>query len=73
MGLDKLIELGAAIAVLAASTGQLPRAILAIHLAQLHIIRGSQASKWPKAELLSYRRDQRSKKVNGLNDFSTDE
>jgi len=52
MGLDKLIALGATLAVLAASTGQLPRAILAIHIAQLHLIRDSQASKWPKAQLL---------------------
>lgn len=52
MGLNKLIALGATLAVLAASTGQLPRAIRAIHIAQLHLIQDSQASKWPKAQLL---------------------
>lgn len=52
MGLDKLIALGATMAVLAASTGQLPRAIRAIHIAQLQLIKDSQASKWPKAALL---------------------
>ena len=52
MGLDKLIALGAALAVLAATSGQLPRALRAIHIAQLRLIQDSQASKWPKAQLL---------------------
>ncbi len=52
MGLDKLITLGAALAILAASTGQLPRAIRAVHIAQLHLIKESQASRWSKALLL---------------------
>ena len=52
MGLDKLIALGAALAILAAPTGQLPNAIRAVHIAQLKIIKQSQASKWPKAYLL---------------------
>ena len=52
MGLNKLIAFAAALAILAASTGQLPRIIYAVHLAQLHLIKESQASKWPKAALL---------------------
>lgn len=52
MGLDKLIAIGAAIAVLAASTGQLPKTIRAIQIAQLQLVKDSQASKWPKAALL---------------------
>lgn len=52
MGLDKLITLGATLAVLAASTGQLPKAIRAVHIAQLQLLKQSQASKWPKAQLL---------------------
>lgn len=52
MGLDKLIAVGAAMAVLAASTGQLPKAILAVHIAQLQLIKDSQASKWLRATLL---------------------
>ena len=52
MGLDKLIALGALLAVLAASTGHLPKAIRAIHIAQLQLVKDSQASKWPKAALL---------------------
>ena len=49
MGLDKLITLGATLAVLAASTGQLPKAIRAVHIAQLQLLKQSQASKWPNA------------------------
>ena len=52
MGLDKVIAMGAAMAILAASTGQLPKAIRAIQIAQLKLLKESQASKWPKAALL---------------------
>jgi hypothetical protein len=52
MGLNKIYTLAAALTVLAVSTGQLPRVIRAVHLAQLHLIKDSQASKWPKALLL---------------------
>ncbi len=62
MGLDKLIAIGATMAVLAASTGQLPRAIRAVQIAQLKLIKDSQASKWPKALLLPTTGSQRVKK-----------
>ena len=52
MGLDKLIQLAAALAVLAVSSGHLPQIIHAVHVAQLHLIEDSQASSWPKAMLL---------------------
>lgn len=52
MGLNKLFALAAALIVLAASTGQLPRIIRAVHIAQFQLIKESQASKWPKAALL---------------------
>lgn len=52
MGINRLITLAATLAVLAASTGQLPRIIYVVHMAQLHLIKESQASKWPKAALL---------------------
>ena len=52
MGLDKLIELAAVLAVLAVSSGHLPQIIHAVHVAQLHLIKDSQASSWPKAQLL---------------------
>ena len=52
MGLDKLIQAVAVIAVIAASTGQLPRIINYIHTSQIQLIQDSKASKWPKAMLL---------------------
>ncbi len=52
MGLNKLIASAATLAILAASTGQLPRIIRAVHIAQLHLLKESQASKWPRAALL---------------------
>ena len=55
MGLDKLIQAVAVLAILAASTGQLPRVINFIHKAQVQLIQDSKASKWPKALLLPER------------------
>lgn len=52
MGLNKLIAMAATLAVLAASTGHLPKIIYAVHMAQLHLIKDSQTSNWPKAMLL---------------------
>ena len=52
MGLDKLIQAVAVVAILAASTGQLSRIINYVHKAQLQLIQDSKASKWPKAMLL---------------------
>jgi hypothetical protein len=51
MGLNKLIAMATVLGILAVSTGQLPRALKAVHLAKLHLLKGSQASKWPKAIL----------------------
>ena len=52
MGLSKLISLAAALTILAASTGHLPNIIYAVHMAQLHLVKDSQASKWGQAMLL---------------------
>jgi hypothetical protein len=51
----KLISIAATLAVLAGSTGQLPRIIRKVQLAQLYLIKDSQASKWPKAMTLPSR------------------
>lgn len=52
MGLNRLIQLAVALTVLAASTGQLPKIILGIHIAQLHLLKRSQASTWGRPFLL---------------------
>ena len=49
MGLEKLISVAATLAVLAVSTGQLPRILHTVRMAQLHLIQDSQASKWGHA------------------------
>ena len=53
--MGKLISLAATLAVLATLTGQLPRIIRKVQLAQLYLIKDSQASKWPKAMTLPSR------------------
>jgi hypothetical protein len=53
MGISKLITLAVSMAVLAASTGQLRKIVLAVHVAQIKLFKESQASNWPKAMLLN--------------------
>lgn len=55
MGLDKFIQAAAIFAVIAVSTGQLPKIVNYIHKAQVQLIQESKASKWPKAMLLPMR------------------
>jgi hypothetical protein len=43
------------LAILAFSTGQLPRILKIVRTAQLEIIKDSQASKWPRALTLPRR------------------
>ena len=52
MGIDKLIQVAAVLAVLAVSSQQLPRILHTVRMAQIHLIQDSQASKWGRATLL---------------------
>jgi hypothetical protein len=52
MGIEKLIAIAATLAALTVSTGQLPRILNAVHVAELHLIQDSQASKWGQPMLL---------------------
>ncbi|MFZ4712559.1 MAG: hypothetical protein ACOYL6_02495 [Bacteriovoracaceae bacterium] len=53
MGISKLTNLAALLAMIAVSTGQLPRILKAVQLAQLHLIKDSRASTWGRAILLA--------------------
>jgi hypothetical protein len=55
MGIDKLISISAVLAVLTFSTGQLPKVLKTVGVAQLQLIKESQASKWGRAMLLPTR------------------
>jgi hypothetical protein len=52
MSIFKLIPIATALAMAAAASGSLPRIILQVKLAQLQLIKDSQASKWGKPFLL---------------------
>lgn len=52
MGLEKLIQIVAAFVVIAASTGQLPRLIHEVRVAQTHLIQETKASRWGMPMLL---------------------
>lgn len=49
---QKLIQVAVAAALIAAATGQLPKFIQAVRVAQLQLLKESQASKWGKPMLL---------------------
>ncbi len=50
--MTSLIKTAVTLAFLAASTGQLPRIIKEVRIAQLRLFQESQANKWGKALLL---------------------
>ena len=53
MNIEKLAPFAFALALLAASTGQLPKMINAVRRAEFQLIQDSKASKWPKAPMLA--------------------
>jgi len=46
MNIDRLIQASATLAIVAELTGQLPKVIREVRIAQLKLIKVSQASKW---------------------------
>lgn len=50
--MSKLIAIAATLAALTVSSGQLPKALRQLRVAQLHLIKDSQTSKWGQAMLL---------------------
>lgn len=52
MGLEKLLPLAVLLSIVAAETGQLPRILVAVRIAQLKLIKASQSSSWGQAVLL---------------------
>jgi len=49
MAINKLIEAVAIFTVLAASTGQLPKLVRQVQVAQLKLLKASQSSSWGRA------------------------
>ena len=49
---QRLIQTAVAVVMLAAATGQLPKLIRAVQIAQLQLLKESQASKWGRPMLL---------------------
>lgn len=52
MGLDNIIKIAVSLTVAAALTGHLSETIRAIHVAQIKLLKASQASKWGSPDLL---------------------
>ena len=53
MNIEKLVPFAVALALLAGSTGQLPKAINAVRRAEFQLIQDSKSSNWPKAPMLA--------------------
>ncbi len=52
MELKSLIQIAAILAVLAVSSGKLPTILKSVRVAQLHLLKDSQASKWGRLMLV---------------------
>jgi hypothetical protein len=52
----QLIQTAVALAILAAASGQIPKFIQSMRVAQYQILKESQASKWGRAMLLPVRK-----------------
>ena len=46
MGIDKLIAISATLAVFAIASGKLPKILKEVRIAELKLLKESQASKW---------------------------
>jgi hypothetical protein len=46
MNINRLIQASVTLAIVAALTGQLPKIIMEVRIAQLKLVKESQASKW---------------------------
>ncbi len=53
--MNNLIKISVSLAILTISSGQLPRVLKLVRIAQLELIKESQASKWGKAMTLPSR------------------
>lgn len=53
MNIEKLIYLAVAVTMIAASTGNIPKILVHLRKAQIHLIQESQASKWPKLYIIN--------------------
>ena len=52
MGIDKIIEIAVALAIVASATGQLPKVIREVQLAQFRLLENSNASTWGKLMII---------------------
>ena len=52
MNIEKLIRIAVSAVLIAAATGQLPRVVQAVRVAQHELLKESQTSKWQRAMLL---------------------
>lgn len=56
MGIEKLAQAAVAVVMIAAATGQLPKLVREVQIAQLKLLKDSQSSKWGRAMLLPVRK-----------------
>jgi len=54
--LSKLIEAALIVVLLATASGQLPKLVQTVRVAQLQLLKESQSSKWGRAMLLPIRK-----------------
>jgi hypothetical protein len=52
MGIDKIIEIAVALALVASATGQLPKVIRRVQLAEVKLLQESNTSSWGKLMII---------------------
>jgi hypothetical protein len=52
MGIDKIIEIAVALALVASATGQLPKVIRQVQLAEVKLLQESKTSSWGKLMII---------------------
>lgn len=61
MGIEKLAQAAVIMAMAAAATGQLPKLVQEVQIAQFKLLKDSQSSKWGRAMLLPVRKSEDSR------------
>ncbi len=59
MGVEKLAQAAVATVMIAAATGQLPKLVREVQIAQFKLLKDSQASKWGRVMLITGRTSKR--------------
>ncbi len=59
MGIDKIIEIAVGLTLIAAATGQLPKVVRQVQMAQLRLLQDSKTSTWGHLMIIDSKQNSR--------------